>query len=208
MSDFKDPIQSNLWNRVQEIKENVSKGREKSPEARAVAWRVAESQGEDSVVDKIRRDCSSPTARFELSEKFLSEAKETEDELRMDGIELNPVPESTSQYMLEGLLQGVVELKDNKNPEKLSERLSSILSIASRAVEGIGFGNYASEDGNLGATYLNQRQIKELCVQVNYTLLFGSVAAMNEGVKDGVGVYVQQKASLEALNSVSERIVL
>lgn len=78
MSDLQDPIHSKLWSKVQEITLDVYEGRATSAEQRAIAWRIAESQGNTPVIDIIKRDTSLPTDRFALAEKFLSEAKETE----------------------------------------------------------------------------------------------------------------------------------
>ncbi|PKN02611.1 hypothetical protein CVU76_01060 [Candidatus Dojkabacteria bacterium HGW-Dojkabacteria-1] len=208
MSDLQDPIQSQLWDRVQEIKRDVYEGKTNSPEERAIAWRVAESEGDSFVVEKIKGDVRLPKDRFELADKFLSEAKETEDELAQEGIELRPVSRDTKEYMIEGLLMGITEYKENNNPHELAHRLSTILSIVSRAAEGVGFGNYASDYGDLGATYLSKRQVKELCEQVNFIALFGFVHVMNKGSEENISVYEEQKATLKAINSVSESIVL
>ena len=208
MRDSIDPHNSTLLDRVMEIKKDVYEGKETSPEHFAIAWRVAESEEDFSVVELIKNEVNTPTLRFELAEKFFTEAKETEDELKEDGVELKPVPQDTSKYMLEGLLMGIAELKRNSKPEELSRRLSSVLDIVSRAAESILPGEKTSEEGYLGSTYLSKKDVKELCEQVNFIALFGFVSAMNIGANDRVGVFTEQKVTLNAINSVSERIVL
>lgn len=201
MKGLQDPTQIIVRDRVQEIVRDVYEGRTNSPEERAIAWRVAEGEGNLEVIEKIKGEVISSTDRFELSSKFLTEGKETELELEQEGVVLNPVSEDTKEYMIEGLLMGMRSLKIFR-PEEVVSRLNAILNIVSRAVEGVGSGNYASDNVDLGATYLSKSQVRKLCEEVNLISLFSFVYTLNSGVQDGISVYETQKATLNAINAI------
>ena len=201
--DSWEHIEPNLWDRVQQIKSDVYEGRVNTPEHRAVAWRVAEGNGEENIVTKIKMDVVTPTDRFELAESFLSEGKETEDELKMNGIQLNPVSDETKKYMMQGLEWGISELRTSDDPAKLYQRLNSILNIVSRAADG-----FNMNKDELGSTYLNREQVKELCNNVNMNVLFGFSSSISKGIEEGNEVYIKQKAVLDAINSIGKKIVL
>lgn len=198
--EHQDPT---LWNKVQQIKDDVYTGRVNTPEHRAVAWRVAEGNGEENIVTKIKMNVITPTDRFNLAEQFLTEAKETEDELEIDGIQLNPVSDETKKYMIDGLELGISELRNSDDPQMLYNRLISILNIVSRAVEG-----FDMNREELGSTYLNKQQVKELCENINMNVLFGFSSSMNRGIEEGKEVYIKQREALDAINSIGEKIVL
>lgn len=194
-----DSLQPTLWDKVQEIKKDVYEGNMDSPEQKAIAWRVADSDGDVSVIEKIKETVDTPTKRFELSEKFFTEAKETEDELAMEGTELKAVTQESVKYMLDGFLMGITELKEINSTELVDNRLWSVLNIVTRSLYGIDEG--VVQDGNpLGSTYLNKEQIKYLCEQVNMLALFGF------GRENGMNS--NQKDVLEIINGIAERIVL
>lgn len=194
-----DLLQPALWDKVLEIKKEVHDGSMDSPEQKAIAWRVADSYGDSSVIEKIKSITDTPTKRFELSEKFLTEAKETEEELAMEGTELKPVTQDSVKYMLDGFLMGITELKESNDTELIDNRLWSVLNIVTRSLYGID--DDVAQDGEpLGSTYLNKEQIKYLCEQVNMLALFGF------GREKGMNS--NQKDVLEIINGIAQRIVL
>lgn len=208
MLDSQENNQFVLLDRVQKIKNNVFEGHSSSPEEKAIAWRVAESTGDMEVLERIKKDTNLSNDRFDLAEKFFSEAKETEDELKQEGVNLSPVSQETKEYMIDGLLLGISEYIGNDKPEELTEKLSKILNIVSRAAEGVGISGYHIEDESIGATYLSKRDVKELCEEINLLAVFGFAKTMNRGVDSDIPIYHKQKATLEAINSISEKIIL
>lgn len=199
MDSFEKDLSTDLLSKVREIKNEVYEGTVDTPEHKAVAWRIAESDGDTNVIEKIKESTDTSTKRFELSEKFFSEAKETEDELSMEGVKLNPVSQESVQYMLDGFLMGIAELRERNESELIDTRLWSVLNIVTRAVYGIGPG-VAPEGKALGSTYLNKEQIKYLCEQVNIVALFGFGKVR--------GMSSNQRDMLEIINGVAQRIVL
>jgi hypothetical protein len=199
MRDSIDPINSTLLDKVMEIKREVYEGNSDSPEQKAIAWRVADSEEDTSVIEKIKMSTDTPTKRFELSEKFFTEAKETEDELAMEGTQLKPISQDSVRYMLDGFLMGIAELRERNDPQLVDSRLWSVLNVVTRAVYGIGSG-VVPEDKPLGSTYLNKEQIKYLCEQVNIVALFGFGKVH--------GMSTSQRDMLEIINGIAQRIVL
>ncbi len=199
MRDSIDPINSTLLDKVMEIKRGVYEGNIDTPEQKAIAWRVADGEEDTSVIEKIKETTDTPTKRFELSEKFFTEAKETEDELAMEGTQLKPVSQESIKYMLDGFLMGIAELREKNDSELVDNRLWSVLNIVTRAVYGVGTG-VVENDKPLGSTYLNKEQIKYLCEQVNIVALFGFGKVH--------GMSTNQRDMLEIINGVAQRIVL
>ena len=194
-----DPMNSTLLDKVMEIKRGVYEGNIDTPEQKAIAWRVADGEEDTSVIEKIKETTDTPTKRFELSEKFFTEAKETEDELAMEGTQLKPVSQESIKYMLDGFLMGIAELREKNDSELVDNRLWSVLNIVTRAVYGVGTG-VVENDKPLGSTYLNKEQIKYLCEQVNIVALFGFGKVH--------GMSTNQRDMLEIINGVAQRIVL
>ncbi len=194
-----DPMNSTLLDKVMEIKRDVYEGNIDTPEQKAIAWRVADGEEDTSVIEKIKETTDTPTKRFELSEKFFTEAKETEDELAMEGTQLKPVSQESIKYMLDGFLMGIAELREKNDSELVDNRLWSVLNIVTRAVYGVGTG-VVENDKPLGSTYLNKEQIKYLCEQVNIVALFGFGKVH--------GMSTNQRDMLEIINGVAQRIVL
>jgi len=188
-----------LLDKVMEIKRGVYEGNIDTPEQKAIAWRVADGEEDTSVIEKIKETTDTPTKRFELSEKFFTEAKETEDELAMEGTQLKPVSQESIKYMLDGFLMGIAELREKNDSELVDNRLWSVLNIVTRAVYGVGTG-VVENDKPLGSTYLNKEQIKYLCEQVNIVALFGFGKVH--------GMSTNQRDMLEIINGVAQRIVL
>jgi hypothetical protein len=199
MRDNMDPMNSTLLDKVMEIKRGVYEGNIDTPEQKAIAWRVADGEEDTSVIEKIKETTDTPTKRFELSEKFFTEAKETEDELAMEGTQLKPVSQESIKYMLDGFLMGIAELREKNDSELVDNRLWSVLNIVTRAVYGVGTG-VVENDKPLGSTYLNKEQIKYLCEQVNIVALFGFGKVH--------GMSTNQRDMLEIINGVAQRIVL
>ena len=194
-----DPMNSTLLDKVMEIKRDVYEGNIDTPEQKAIAWRVADGEEDTSVIEKIKETTDTPTKRFELSEKFFTEAKETEEELAMEGTQLKPVSQESIKYMLDGFLMGIAELREKNDSELVDNRLWSVLNIVTRAVYGVGTG-VVENDKPLGSTYLNKEQIKYLCEQVNIVALFGFGKVH--------GMSTNQRDMLEIINGVAQRIVL
>lgn len=194
-----DPMNSTLLDKVMEIKRGVYEGNIDTPEQKAIAWRVADGEEDTSVIEKIKETTDTPTKRFELSEKFFTEAKETEEELAMEGTQLKPVSQESIKYMLDGFLMGIAELREKNDSELVDNRLWSVLNIVTRAVYGVGTG-VVENDKPLGSTYLNKEQIKYLCEQVNIVALFGFGKVH--------GMSTNQRDMLEIINGVAQRIVL
>ena len=199
MRDNMDPMNSTLLDKVMEIKRGVYEGNIDTPEQKAIAWRVADGEEDTSVIEKIKETTDTPTKRFELSEKFFTEAKETEEELAMEGTQLKPVSQESIKYMLDGFLMGIAELREKNDSELVDNRLWSVLNIVTRAVYGVGTG-VVENDKPLGSTYLNKEQIKYLCEQVNIVALFGFGKVH--------GMSTNQRDMLEIINGVAQRIVL
>jgi hypothetical protein len=195
---------SELWNAVQKIKVDVFKGDAVSPEERSIAWRVAESQGDQVVIEKIKNDMKTPGDRFDLSYQFLTEGKETEGDLGVDGFVLNPVPKETVQYMVDGLMIGIDEVKQNVEPDLLALRLESIVDIASRCMYGVLPTDNGAENKDipLGATYLTKNDLLNLLERISeYALFYFSKGLRREGEFES-----RQRSSLETLKNMYERI--
>lgn len=195
------------------ILEGVKNGARTSPQERAIAWRLAESKGMDNVIgegmddviSKIKRDIDSKTEskdieqidagiteRFDLADEFLTTTIGYEDALSGEGIKLKPVSDDTKKYMLEGLELGIERLDEEKYPELLFGRLSTIKGIMTRAID---------KD-----TYLDENQIRKLYLTVMVRKLFKIDRLINEKGKNVSNVYTDIRKTLNEMVMVTRKI--
>lgn len=144
----------------------IEDGVDITAEEKAIAWRIAESNGENDIVEKIKGVTSTDTDRFDLAYEFFSSAKENENVLEMDGVKLNPVTDETKGYMIQGLESGIAELAHGNNPEHLLNRLMYIKHIITRAM--------------VKDTYLNMDETRDLCLTITNYEYFGFGRLVND----------------------------
>lgn len=116
-----------------------------------IAWdlRQADSQGDKEAVESILNVLSKkPRMEFYVIYQFLSDSYENEQELRHEGINLNPLTERLHNFAFETFKKG---LETTTDPDELT----MFKNVAARASE------WANERG-YGSTYLRGDEIKSL----------------------------------------------